>query len=82
MYAAPTAAEKAKKPPAFHKLVQPAPNGEPTLYLAAHAKRIVGWNEEESQNLIWELIDWCTQPKYVFTMDWQNSGDMVWWDNR
>jgi alpha-ketoglutarate-dependent 2,4-dichlorophenoxyacetate dioxygenase len=33
------------------------------MYLAAHAKKIVGYSFEESQKLIWELIDHCTQPK-------------------
>ena len=62
--------------------MQPAPNGDPTLYIAAHSKAIVGWSQEDSDRLIKELMDWCTQPQYVFTMDWVNSGDMVWWDNR
>ncbi|KAJ5627700.1 hypothetical protein N7490_009928 [Penicillium lividum] len=70
------------KPPAFHRLVQVAPDGRKTLYLAAHAKRILGRSLQESQKLIWELIDHCTQPKYVFSMEWRQGGDMVWWDNR
>ena len=53
---------------------------------------------EDSQELIWRLIDHCTQPQvgsvasmretadlrlqYVFSMEWKNGGDMVWWDNR
>jgi alpha-ketoglutarate-dependent 2,4-dichlorophenoxyacetate dioxygenase len=55
--------ELAAKPPAYHRLVQTAPDGRKTLYLAAHAKRIVGKDIEESQRLIWELIDHCTQGK-------------------
>ncbi|KAI0144705.1 putative alpha-ketoglutarate-dependent 2,4-dichlorophenoxyacetate dioxygenase [Pestalotiopsis sp. NC0098] len=74
--------ELASKPPAYHRLVQTAPNGQKTLYLAAHAKLVVGWSLEESQKLIWDLIDHCTQPKYVFSMEWLDGGDMVWWDNR
>ncbi|KAJ5658669.1 alpha-ketoglutarate-dependent 2-4-dichlorophenoxyacetate dioxygenase [Penicillium longicatenatum] len=70
------------KPPAYHRLVQVAPDGRKTLYLAAHAKMVLGKNFEESQKLIWELIDHCTQPKYVFSMEWKQGGDMVWWDNR
>ncbi|TYJ56097.1 hypothetical protein B9479_003207 [Cryptococcus floricola] len=73
---------KALKPPAFHKLVQTGPDGRKVLYLAAHAKQVVGWDLEKSQKLIWELIHWCTQPKYVFSMEWHDGGDMVWWDNR
>lgn len=53
-------------PPVYHKLVQVAPDGRKTLYLAAHAKRIVGKSFEESQKMIWELIDYCTQPQVCF----------------
>ncbi|KAJ5150910.1 alpha-ketoglutarate-dependent 2-4-dichlorophenoxyacetate dioxygenase [Penicillium canariense] len=74
--------ELAAKPPAYHRLVQIAPDGRKTMYLAAHAKRVLGKGFEESQKLIWELIDHCTQPKYVFSMEWLSGGDMVWWDNR
>lgn len=55
--------ERAAKPPAYHRLVQTAPDGRKTLFLAAHAKLILGRSFEESQKLIWELIDHCTQPK-------------------
>ncbi|KAK3110969.1 hypothetical protein LTR53_014223 [Teratosphaeriaceae sp. CCFEE 6253] len=104
VYQAPSIAERAKKPPAYHRLVQVTPSGHETLYLAAHAKRIVDLdttsatakkrdsardlsaNEREdieaSQALIWELVDHCTQPQYVFSMEWLDGGDMVWWDNR
>ncbi|KAH8698693.1 putative alpha-ketoglutarate-dependent 2,4-dichlorophenoxyacetate dioxygenase [Talaromyces proteolyticus] len=82
VYGNPLPHELAAKPPAYHRLVQTAPDGRKTLYLAAHAKVILGYSFEESQKLIWELIDHCTQPKYVFSMEWLFGGDMVWWDNR
>ncbi|KAI6789787.1 putative alpha-ketoglutarate-dependent 2,4-dichlorophenoxyacetate dioxygenase [Hortaea werneckii] len=102
VYKAPTDHERALKPPAYHKLVQKAPNGQGTLYLAAHAKRIVGLDSpmdfspdpnrvaeaedpraiERSQALIWQLIDHCTQSQYVFSLEWLDGGDLVWWDNR
>ncbi|KAG9677795.1 putative alpha-ketoglutarate-dependent 2,4-dichlorophenoxyacetate dioxygenase, partial [Aureobasidium melanogenum] len=82
IYGNPTEREKALKPPAYHRLVQIAPDGRKTLFLAAHAKRIVGRSFEDSQKLIWHLIDHCTQQKYVFSMEWLSRGDMVWWDNR
>jgi len=63
VYGNPTPAERSSKPPAYHRLVQVAPNGRKTLYLAAHAKMILGRTFEDSQKLIWELIDHCTQPK-------------------
>ncbi|OJJ46428.1 hypothetical protein ASPZODRAFT_16194 [Penicilliopsis zonata CBS 506.65] len=82
VYGNPLPHELAAKPPAFHRLVQTAPDGRKTLYLAAHAKQIVGWSLEDSQKLIWELIMHCTQDQYVFSMEWLQGGDMVWWDNR
>ncbi|THY89062.1 putative alpha-ketoglutarate-dependent 2,4-dichlorophenoxyacetate dioxygenase [Aureobasidium pullulans] len=82
IYGSPTDREKALKPPSYHRLVQIAPDGRKTLYLAAHAKRIIGRSFGESQELIWRLIDHCTQSKYVFSMEWLSGGDMVWWDNR
>ncbi|KAI7286613.1 putative alpha-ketoglutarate-dependent 2,4-dichlorophenoxyacetate dioxygenase [Hortaea werneckii] len=102
VYKAPTDRERALKPPAYHSLVQKAPNGQETLYLAAHAKRILGLDSpmefssnanrtpqaedpgaiERSQTLIWQLIDHCTQPQYVFSLEWLDGGDLVWWDNR
>jgi len=63
IYGQPTARELALKPPSHYKLVQVAPDGRKTLFLAAHAKTIVGRSFEESQKLIWKLIDHCTQPK-------------------
>ncbi|CRG89480.1 Alpha-ketoglutarate-dependent 2,4-dichlorophenoxyacetate dioxygenase [Talaromyces islandicus] len=65
VYGNPLPHELAAKPPAYHKLVQTAPDGRKTLYLAAHAKKILGFSFEDSQKLIWELIDHCTQPKVV-----------------
>lgn len=63
IYGNPTARELALKPPTCQRLVQVAPDGRKTLYLAAHAKMILGRSYEDSQKLIWELIDHCTQPK-------------------
>jgi len=81
-YQAPNEHERAAKPPAYHKLVQKAPDGEDTFYIATHASRILGKSDDESQSLINEMIDHCTQPQYVFPVQWVQKGDMVMWDNR
>jgi alpha-ketoglutarate-dependent 2,4-dichlorophenoxyacetate dioxygenase len=60
-------------------LVQTGPDGRKLLYLAAHAKRIMGMSESESQKLIWELIEHCAKPEYTFELEWQNAGDLVWY---
>ncbi|EJD04752.1 alpha-ketoglutarate-dependent 2,4-dichlorophenoxyacetate dioxygenase [Fomitiporia mediterranea MF3/22] len=74
--------ERRAKQPAYHKLVQIAPDGEETLYIAAHAAEVVGMSKEESQKLIWKLIDHCTQPQYTLAVKWRQPGDLVFWDNR
>ncbi|THH04210.1 hypothetical protein EW145_g5691 [Phellinidium pouzarii] len=53
-----------------------------TLYLASHASEIIGMEREEGLKLIRELIDHCTQPKYTISVKWQQTGDMIFWDNR
>ncbi|KAL5525102.1 hypothetical protein ACEPAF_8971 [Sanghuangporus sanghuang] len=70
------------KKPAYHKLVQIAPDGEETLYIASHISEVVGIPKEEGSKLIKELIDHCTQPQYTITMKWYQPGDLVFWDNR
>ncbi|MDB5718472.1 MAG: taurine catabolism dioxygenase TauD, TfdA family protein [Sphingomonas bacterium] len=55
-------------------------SGRDALYVAAHARDIVGMERDEGRALIRELIDWATQPQYVFSVDW-NPGDLVIWDN-
>ncbi|KUJ19135.1 Clavaminate synthase-like protein [Mollisia scopiformis] len=86
IYHSPTADELVKKPPSCHKLVQLSPSGEQeTLFLAAHAKRVFlpsGNEVEDSQKLVWDLIQWCAQEKYVFAAEWRESGTLMWWDNR
>ncbi|CZR61478.1 uncharacterized protein PAC_11374 [Phialocephala subalpina] len=85
IYHAPTVEELTKKPPSYHKLVQVGPSGEETLFIAAHAKRVFGEDGkevEDSQRLVWELIAWCTQERYVFEAEWREGGTLMWWDNR
>jgi len=74
--------EMAAKPPAYHKLVQIAPDGGETLFIAAHAAEIVGMPKDNGLRLITELIEHCTQPKYVLSVKWKQPGDLVFWDNR
>jgi len=81
-YKSATEHEGAAKPPGYHKLVQIAPDGGETLYIAAHAAEIVGLPKEEGLKLITELIEHCTQPKYVLFVKWKQTGDLVFWDNR
>ena len=75
-----TAAEKATRPPARHRLVQ-RHAGRGLLYLASHASHIVGWPLDQGRALIRELIEFATQPRFVYRHQWR-VGDLVVWDNR
>ncbi len=82
-YPEPTEEERLAKPPARHKLVQTHPgSGRKTLYIASHASHIVGWPVEEGRQLLRELIDFATQPRFVQSVSWKQAGDLVIWDNR
>ena len=69
------------RPKARHPLVHVhAGSGRKALYVAAHAMNIVGMPKDEGRALLKELIDFATQPQYVFKVRYQ-PGDMVIWDN-
>jgi hypothetical protein len=70
-------------PPAYHTLVQTSPDGvRKTLYIASHARRILGMKERESTQLINYLLNHAQQPEYQLGVKWKNVGDLVQWDNR
>lgn len=56
-------------------------NGREALYIASHAYRIEGRDEDESTRLIDEAVAFCTQPQYVYSHRWQ-VGDVLIWDER
>ncbi len=69
------------KPIARHPVVHVhAGSGRKALFVGAHTRDIVGMDREEGRKLIDELIDWCTQPQYVFPV-YYKPGDMAIWDN-
>ena len=79
---APTEEERRLYPPARHKLVRRHPgSGRNALYIGSHASHIVGMPVEEGQALLAELIEFATQPQFVYRHKWQ-VGDLVIWDNR
>jgi len=55
-------------------------SGRKSLFIAAHTMDIVGLPSEEGRALIKELIEFATQPQYVFKVKY-DVGDMVIWDN-
>ena len=60
-----------------------APDGiNKTLYIASHARRILGYPEKESTALLSYLLDHAEQPKYQIAVPWKGTGDIIQWDNR
>ncbi len=56
-------------------------NGREALYIASHAFKLDGYDEAEGQAIIEELIEFCTQPQFVYSHKWQ-VGDVLIWDQR
>jgi alpha-ketoglutarate-dependent 2,4-dichlorophenoxyacetate dioxygenase len=70
-----------ERPHAIHPLVHVHPgSGRKALYIAAHTRDIVGLPRDEGRALLKELIEFATQPKYVFAVTYK-PGDMAIWDN-
>ena len=55
--------------------------GRRSLYLAAHASRIVDWPVPEGRLLLRDLTEHATQRQFVYRHAWK-VGDLVIWDNR
>lgn len=51
------------------------------LYIANHVHHIEGLTGERSQELVETLLAHTTQDKYVLSVEWDNVGDLVVWDN-
>ena len=67
---------------AVHPLVRTIPrSGRKSLYLAAHASRILDWPVPEGRLLLHELMEHATRPEFVYCHRWR-VGDLVIWDNR
>ncbi len=76
----PDEAEKLKG--AIHSLVRTNPRtGRRSLYLAAHASRIIDWPVPEGRLFLRDLMEHATQPRFVYRHEWR-LGDLVIWDNR
>ena len=58
-----------------------AGSGRRTLYLASHAGRIFGMDDEAGKALLAELIDHATQRQFVYSHRWR-AHDLVMWDDR
>jgi alpha-ketoglutarate-dependent 2,4-dichlorophenoxyacetate dioxygenase len=74
--------QKSETPPVRQAVVRSNPvNGRKTLFVGAHASHIVGWPEEEGRALLKELLEFCSQPQFIYRHQWR-EGDLVVYDNR
>lgn len=70
-------------PYARHRLVQPHEgSGRKNLLLTSYAHHFDGMTAEESKPLMDKLWVHLAQPKYICTINYENNGDMILWDNR
>ena len=74
--------QKARSPDIHHPLVRTHPvTGKKALYLCpGMTTDIVGWDAEESAEMLAFLFDWTTRPEFVYSHEWQ-PGDALLWDN-
>jgi alpha-ketoglutarate-dependent taurine dioxygenase len=70
----------ARFPARVHPLVWRHRSGRRSLLLSSSATRIVGMDGAESQELLAWLMNWATQPQYVYQHRWR-MGDLLIWDN-
>ncbi|MFY0311815.1 TauD/TfdA dioxygenase family protein [Leisingera sp. D0M16] len=71
-----------KWPDQHWNAVWPNPvNGREALYIASHAFKIDGYDEAESQEVLDELMAFCTQPEFTYSHHWE-VGDVLIWDQR
>ena len=69
-------------PPVTHPLVRTHADGRKSLYISDNVGYYIGGvPHEEGKRLHRELIEWATQPRFVYAHSWQ-VGDVVMWDNR
>jgi alpha-ketoglutarate-dependent 2,4-dichlorophenoxyacetate dioxygenase len=81
-YADFTDEERVALPPVPQTVVRFLPGSRRrTLYLASHASHIIGWPVKRGRRLLVDLIDFATQPRFVYRHRW-NAGDLLIWDNR
>jgi alpha-ketoglutarate-dependent 2,4-dichlorophenoxyacetate dioxygenase len=77
-----TDAERAAVPPVPQAVVRTHPaTGRKSLYLGSHASHILGRPVDEGRALLRELLEFATQPQFVYRHVWRQH-DMVMWDNR
>lgn len=75
--------QRAQVPPVAHPALRTHPvSGRPALYLCQHVvSHFEGIGYEESQRIVEEVVGVATDPRFVYTHEWE-VGDVLFWDNR
>ena len=69
-------------PPVPQPLVREIPEtGKKALLVGSYAGRIIDWPTERGQAFLAELLDWCTQRRFVYRHEWL-ANDILVYDNR
>ena len=55
--------------------------GEKVLFVGSYASHIIGWPIDKGRSLLKKLLEWSTQPQFVYRHSWCLN-DLVMWDNR
>ncbi|MBW8753600.1 MAG: TauD/TfdA family dioxygenase [Sphingomonadales bacterium] len=63
-----------------HNLVWRHASGRRSLVIGCHASHVVGMDFAEGQALLNELLEWVTQPRFVYRHEW-SVGDLLIWNN-
>ncbi|MCJ2185375.1 TauD/TfdA dioxygenase family protein [Novosphingobium beihaiensis] len=67
-------------PDKTHNLVWTHRCGRKSLVVGCHASHVVGMDRAESDALLAGLLDWITQPQFLYWHEW-TLGDLLIWDN-
>ncbi|WP_339719672.1 TauD/TfdA family dioxygenase [uncultured Paraglaciecola sp.] len=75
--------QRQDNPDVIHPMIRVHPaDGRKALWISTGTvKHIIGMEDDEAFKLVDELIEYVTQPKYVYAHKWQ-QGDVLMWDNR
>jgi len=69
-------------PASVHPVVRTHADGRRSLYISANvAYYLAGMPHEEGKAMHKQLVEWCTQPRFVYCHSWE-AGDLLMWDNR
>lgn len=68
------------QPDKTHNLVWTHKTGRKSLVIGCHASHVEGMDREEGQRLLQDLLDWATQPEFVYRHEW-TAGDLLIWNN-